>query len=446
MIKPSPENAKLYRPVDPSDPEVIALAESIKKHGILEPLVITKDNYIVSGHRRHTAAKLAGLKTVPVKVRSVSRLKNRDRFITVLREYNRYRIKGHEEKLREEVISAEPTEKYRGLVDHRLVESVVTADTLKIREGKKRCKISGAKQPFLKAVMDILEKYERYWPLSVRRGHYYLLNDPPLKHASKPQSIYRNDQKSYRAMDELTVRARLEGGWIEWDAIDDETRPVVTWNVHDDVQAFLRGEIDGFLKGYYRNLMASQPNHIEILGEKMTVGPIIKPVASTFCIPYTLGRGFASLPVRQKMFTRFQDSGKEHLVLLIVSDHDPDGEEIAHSFARSMQQDFGVWDIKAIKVALTREQVEAFDLPSDNLTEAKTTSPNYKRFFDKYGSDAYELEAIEPADLQELLTEAVESVIDVDAFNAEIDAEKEDVKFLDATRAKVHKRLADLTG
>lgn len=63
-ISPSPENQELYRPVTPDDDATIELAESIRERGILEPLVISADNYIVSGHRRHCAARLAGLTKV----------------------------------------------------------------------------------------------------------------------------------------------------------------------------------------------------------------------------------------------------------------------------------------------------------------------------------------------------------------------------------------------
>ncbi len=42
-IRPSPENAKPYRPVDKTDPEVIELAESIRRYGVQEPLVVTTD-------------------------------------------------------------------------------------------------------------------------------------------------------------------------------------------------------------------------------------------------------------------------------------------------------------------------------------------------------------------------------------------------------------------
>jgi len=44
QIRPSPENAELYRPVDPNEPDVRALAESIHEKGILDPLVITEEH------------------------------------------------------------------------------------------------------------------------------------------------------------------------------------------------------------------------------------------------------------------------------------------------------------------------------------------------------------------------------------------------------------------
>lgn len=51
------------------------LANSIKEHGIVQPLVvIKKDNFyeIVSGERRWRAAKIAGLKSVPVVVKNLT--------------------------------------------------------------------------------------------------------------------------------------------------------------------------------------------------------------------------------------------------------------------------------------------------------------------------------------------------------------------------------------
>jgi len=54
---------------------VIDLAESIKEHGILEPLVVAKTPagyQIIAGERRWRAAKMVGLKTVPAIIKETS--------------------------------------------------------------------------------------------------------------------------------------------------------------------------------------------------------------------------------------------------------------------------------------------------------------------------------------------------------------------------------------
>ena len=58
------------------DAEMKTMTESVKQFGVLTPLIARIDidgGYeIISGHRRHYAAKLAGLETVPVIVREMS--------------------------------------------------------------------------------------------------------------------------------------------------------------------------------------------------------------------------------------------------------------------------------------------------------------------------------------------------------------------------------------
>ncbi len=54
---------------------LIELADSIKQHGIITPLLVTKRNdryMIVAGERRWRAAKKAGLKTVPVVIKDLT--------------------------------------------------------------------------------------------------------------------------------------------------------------------------------------------------------------------------------------------------------------------------------------------------------------------------------------------------------------------------------------
>ena len=438
-IRPSPENDNIYGAIDPDDPEIIAMAESIRELGVMEPLVVSTDGFILSGHRRYTAAKRLGLKTVPCRVEPICRSDDIDRFVLLLREYNRQRDKSLAVKLREELVNANPTDAHRELSEYRIEQSFVDTAAFEIEGVKHRCKITKAKIPMLNAIIAVLNDRRKFWPLSVRAVHYGLLNDPPLKHASKPASTYDNTKNSYEALVELLARARL-AGQIPQSAIADVTRPVTIWKVFPDPRRFIRQEIDGFLKGYYRDLMQSQSHHVEIICEKNTVEPILRSVAGEFTIPLTSGRGFCSLPPRYGQAQRYRKSGKDKLILLFVSDHDPDGDQIAHSYARSMRDDFDIADIHPIKVALTPEQIVACELPP--VMTAKMTSVNYDRFVEQHGDDTvFELEALSPTTLQEILTDAIESVIDTDLYNAEVDAEAKDAAFLDGVRNTVHEAL-----
>jgi hypothetical protein len=272
----------------------------------------------------------------------------------------------------------------------------------------------------------------------VRQIHYALLNHPPLIHASKPGSRYTNTLKAYKALNDLLTRARLEHEYpFLWGAIDDATRPMTTWNVWQSTGPFIKKQLDGFLKGYYRDYQQSQPNQIEVVGEKNTILNIIEPVLMEYCIPFTIGRGYSSLPPRMKMAQRYFERGKEQLILLAVSDFDPEGEDIAESYARSMRDDFGIDNIVPIKVALTHDQVTDMDLPPQ--MKAKEGSSRRQAFVEKYGDDVFELEAIPPDQLQALLRDTIDSVLDLDAFNAEVDAEKDDA----AELTKIRKRLAE---
>jgi len=438
-IRPSPENEKLYGRILEDDPEVVALANSIRDHGVKEPLVVSGDRWIISGHKRYAACRLLGLQTVPARfLRNISREKNRSRFVKLLREMNRQRVKTRNQLLRETAIDVDPKQAYASLIEHRRASEIRILDTMPLRGWKARKRISRAKAPFLDAVKGILDERRAWWPVSDRQIHYALLNDPPLKHAGKPDAVYDNTAPSYKALVDLLTRARLEGK-IPMSAIADPTRPVTIWKAWGNVQTYLTKELDEFGKGYWRDLMQTQPNHVEIVAEKNTIASVVQEVAARYVIPFTIGRGFCSLPPRYEMAKRFRKSGKERFVLLILSDFDPDAEEIAHSLARSLRDDFRINKVHPVKVALTADQVAKFNLPP--RMQAKKTSTNYKRFVQEHGDTVHELEALEPDTLQDLLADAIDSVIDTDKFNHELDQEKQDAAFLEGVRLTMKSAL-----
>jgi hypothetical protein len=439
-IRPHWLNDGIYGPVDPNDSDVRALAQSIQDFGLKEPLLLTCDWYLISGHRRRVACKLAGMKEVPCVVEDYDA--NDSRVPAQIVACNRQRVKTGDAILREEVILSDPEEAYRQLTAHRQQRAnLEDVETIDLGEYKRRSKLSSAKRPFLDAVIRVLHEYRAFWPLTDRQIHYALLNHPPLIHAGKPHSRYANNQRCYKRLCDLVTRARLEGD-IPFPCIHDPTRPVVVWRQPQSVAPFIRQEINDFLKGYYRDLMQSQPNHVEIVGEKNTIEGVLRPVAMDYTIPYTIGRGYSSLPPRYEMAQRFKKSGKEQLVLLVLSDFDPEGEDIAESFARSMRDDFKIKLLIPVKVALKQAQIVAMGLPPQ--MKAKEGSSRRKKFVERHGENVYELEAIPPDVMQTLLRDAIDSVIDVEAFNAEGDREKEDAAFLDGVRRIVKKTLESI--
>ena len=442
LIKQAPENESIYDNFGIAHADDWALVESIKADGIHEPLVITADWVLLSGHRRLAAAKYLGLGTVPVRRRDdviFADLDTQER-VKLLRAHNQQREKSASEKIREAMVSIDPTAAHLDLKEYNQRRKSLdpTVGEITITGTKKRAKITTLQ--FLKAAKAAIQKEKKYWPLSVRRIHYLLLNNPPLCHDRKPKK-YENNLNCYKKLTNLLSRARLTGE-VPIQAIEDSTRPVLEGGGFDTVGEYIGQEIENFLTGYNRNLQQGQPHHIEIILEKNALRTVLEEVAREYCIPITTTRGYASIPPRHDVYRRYIQSGKSKLILLCLTDFDPDGDEIAEIFCRSMRDDFGITNIQSFKVALTREDVEKYDLPSD--MDAKKTSVNYKKFFKRYGSNrAVELDAAPIELLQEKLRGSIESVLNMDEFNAQIKIEEQDAIEVQARRTVVLKTLRD---
>ena len=349
-------------------------------------------------------------------------------------------MKSLDEVFREELAAANPEEAHRVLMAHRKQATAVDGDFILIEGHKRRCEFSRGKQEFVEAVRKIVYAYRTHWPITDRFLHYKLLCDPPIVGATIRSVRYANDLRSYKSLTDLCLRMRL-AGVIPHHAIHDPTRPVRLHKFPRDVGTFIASELDGFLKHYCRNYQQSQPNHIEIVSEKETIESFLRPVAEAYCLPLTTRRGYSSLSPRHNMAMRFRSSKKKHLLVLMLSDFDPEGEDIVHSFARSMRDDFGVGDVKVQKLALTEEQVEEFQLQPQ--MKAKAGSSRRARFVEEHGDDVYELDALEPAELQQILRDGIDAVLDVNAFNAEVDAEKNEAAALDVMRRQLRKVIQE---
>src|SRR5262249_14668529 len=148
-------------------------------------------------------------------------------------------------------------------------------------------------------------------------------------------------------------------------------------------------------------------------------------------IPTSSGRGFNSIDPWHDLHERYVASGKERLIVIVLSDFDPEGEMIPQVGGRTLRDDFDNEDFDIIKAGVTRSQIWEYDLPT--MSFAKESSPNRDWFVERNGGNdaVYELEALEPENMLEDLEEVIKSVIDIDLYNREVEAEKEEAVYLE---------------
>jgi hypothetical protein len=290
-LRPSPENSELYGELEGID----QLAESIQKRGLIEPLIITLDKFIVSGHRRLAALKKIGQFMCLCRVLRVRRSSmDKDAYLALLREHNRQRHKTVNDQWNEELLDLAPEECHRRLC-HRWYESVNPLheglELLDIEGENKRYKISPAKAQHVEHIKKVIfEDRKDYWPLSVRGVHYGLLNYRFLRNI-RQELWYQNDQKCYDATSDLLTRLRLDGT-VPWEALDDFTRPLQAFHPFTNVRQFIQHEMENLFAGYWRNLQQSQPCYVEVFVEKNTVFHLANQVTSKYQIWTSSGRGF----------------------------------------------------------------------------------------------------------------------------------------------------------
>ncbi|MEX1223414.1 MAG: ParB N-terminal domain-containing protein, partial [Pirellulales bacterium] len=446
-LKPSPENQKLYKAIDANSPEIVELAESIRRNGLQQPLVVTRDGWIVSGHQRYAALKRIDQKIAPCIVLPVRRSDlNDDEFIALLREHNRQRHKSVAEQARETMVDIDPArahEQLRRLRDN----SVYAAEKngvykLRIEGTKHRHNISEQKADHVSYTQQVVfEDRSEYWPLSVRAVHYALLNYEFYRNI--PRKIrYRNDAESYAATSDLITRLRLLEE-LPWEAFTDGTRPIATFSAFEDVRQFLRHETENLFDGYWRDLLQTQPNHVEVLCEKNTVYHMVLSVTRRYQIPTASGRGFNSIDPWHELCERYHDSGKERLIVIVLSDYDPEGEMIPQVGGRTLRDDFGIEDFAILKAGVTPKQIKEHSLPSMNF--AKESSSNYEWFVKRSGgTEVYELEALEPQAMLDDLERVIQNTLDIDLFNAEASREQDEAVYLAAAREKATEALRGL--
>ncbi len=246
------------------------------------------------------------------------------------------------------------------------------------------------------------------YTLTLRQLYYQLV----------AKGIIPNRQSEYSKLSTLLVKGRM-CGVVDWNAIEDRVRrPQLPYWVFDVEMA-----IDDTIKSYRLNRQSGQQHYIEVWCEKDALSGILSRVTSHYHIRLMINRGYSSASAMYRAYKRFlmyQEDLKD-LVILYLGDHDPSGLDMIRDVDDRLRT-FGVL-VDVVHIALTMEQIEKYN-PPPNPT--KITDPRAEWYLNEYGNTSWEVDALSPQILTELLKKEINYYVDEDMFNDVIKQEEED--------------------
>ena len=165
-----------------------------------------------------------------------------------------------------------------------------------------------------------------------------------------------------------------------------------------------------------------QPNYVEVWVEKDALIGIISQVCKSLDVPHFSCRGYTSQSEMWGAAQRFiQQDERESRVIIHLGDHDPSGIDMTRDIQERLEM-FGA-DVEVKRVALTMNQINTFN-PPPNPT--KVTDARSSGYISRFGHECWELDALEPKVITQLIQNEVTALIDYSLFNAVADRERRD--------------------
>lgn len=240
------------------------------------------------------------------------------------------------------------------------------------------------------------------------------------------QKVFENTVQNYDNIVQLMTNARL-AGLIDWDAIEDRTREVIERSHWTGVKSML----DSAATWYHEDLWAEQPTFVLGVVEKEALAGVFEQLFKPWDIPLLPARGYPSATALRDIGKyRIMDDHRE-IVVLHFGDHDPSGIDMSRDlrerlnlFART--DELGI-SIDFRRMALNMDQVRELNPPPN---PARTTDARYESYRALYGDQSWELDAVSPDYLRELIRAEVEPLIDFEQW--------------DKTKDRIERRRAEL--
>lgn len=246
---------------------------------------------------------------------------------------------------------------------------------------------------------DILEDYRREgYQLTVRQLYYQLV----------AKDLIPNTLQSYAKISNTIADARM-AGLLDWNMIVDRTRRTIAnshWDTPKDI-------IESCIYSYRIDRWQFQPVHIEVACEKQALEGVLQPACSRWDLPFTANRGYSSQSQMYSKGRSFRPIANENrkIKILYWGDHDPSGLDMDRDVVERLQMFARTEDIEFKRMALTMDQIQQYDPPPN---PAKVTDSRAKAYMREHGNESWELDALEPRTLVNLLDNEVNRILETD--------------------------------
>lgn len=224
------------------------------------------------------------------------------------------------------------------------------------------------------------------------------------------RDLIPNNQREYKKLGDIIGNAR-QAGLIDWNAIVDRGRTLrgtTFWQSPDQI-------IDAAAAGYLTDRWAlSQRHHVEVWVEKEALVDVIGRAANAWDLNYFACKGYTSesaMWLAARRLTRKEDEGKG-TVVLHLGDHDPSGIDMTRDIQDRLRG-FGAGTVVK-RLALNMDQVDEYQPPPN---PAKMSDSRAEGYVAEYGDESWELDALDPALLNQVILDAVEPYLDMAAWN-----------------------------
>lgn len=265
----------------------------------------------------------------------------------------------------------------------------------------------------------LIRSYQQQgFTLSVRQLYYQLV----------ARDIVENTERSYKNIASLINDARL-AGMLDWDAIEDRGRDIEVRSRWGSGASIVRACADSF----HMDMWSGQTERVFVIVEKAALAGVLGGVCREYDVPLLAARGYPSVSVVRELALQHLVPALEEdqvPVVLHLGDHDPSGIDMTRDLRERLDmfiegESVGTYAEHSLsRIALTRAQIDEKKPPPN---PAKTTDARFADYRRIHGDESWELDALEPSYLVNLVRKHVLKSIDMDVWKQRED-EIADVK------------------